>query len=122
MASAVRGSSAKRKPDLRRRSGYGVPVQTEKSLEKLNKKALCFLSESKAFLFWAAALNFNYAKAIENRTDKNQHDTNRCNIPNHHTKHFFPLKRGRQLDFIHNALQPNKPDDEDAGQESDHRH
>ena len=50
MASAVRGSSAKRKPDLRRRSGYGVPVQTEKSLEKLNKKALLSVGKQGFFI------------------------------------------------------------------------
>lgn len=50
MASAVRGSSAKRKLDLRRRSGYGVPVQTEKSLEKLNKKALLSVGKQGFFI------------------------------------------------------------------------
>gem|GEM_PF-5790720 len=50
MVSAVRGSSAKRKPDLRRRSGYGVPVQTEKSLEKLNLKALLSVGKQGFFI------------------------------------------------------------------------
>lgn len=50
MASSVRGSSAKRKPDLRRRSGYGVPVQTEKSLEKLNLKALLSVGKQGFFI------------------------------------------------------------------------